>query len=222
MTHTLHRLGNPDNLRDDFVVLAMSAKGINEEGSHIMMRAFMEFAFELDPINAGDMKTGNIYTHSRQEILDGIQDVSIVHAVFTDEAKVSMLLERVREAELGISVVVTGLFGRVRECALKGGTRQHTVECSSGIWGRTDRLPGSRVMQVTTMCGHAMISAAVVERQAREVRLRRKTGEEASIYLAKACVCGVFNPVRAARMLELLAAENESAPRVEAGQTVAL
>jgi len=50
MTHTLHRLGNPANLADDYVVFAMSAKGINEKGSAIALRKFLEIASEYEPI----------------------------------------------------------------------------------------------------------------------------------------------------------------------------
>ncbi len=219
MTHTLHRIGNRDNLADDFVVFAMSAKGINEKGSKAAMRRFMELAFELEPVNAGDMKTGNMFTHSRQEILDGVQDVSIVHAVFTDERKVAALLESVRRADLGLSVVVTGLFDRVDAVAQRADLRQHTVECSGGIWGRTDRLPGAGVMQITTMCGHGMVAAKLVQEKARQVRRGRKSAEQAALELARPCVCGIFNPVRAARLLQALAAGDVSDEPVAAGQT---
>lgn len=221
MTHTLHRLGNTENLRDDYVVFAMSAKGINEEGSHAAMRRFIELAFELDPVNAGDTMTGHILTHSRQEILDGIQDISVVHAVFTDEDKVATLIKRVREADLGISVVVSGLFDRVRECAQQAGLRQHTVECSAGVWGQTERLPDAQVMQITTMCGHGMVAASLVEQWVRDMRLGRMTPEEAALELARPCVCGIFNPVRAARLLEAIAAREEPSEPVTAGQTTA-
>lgn len=219
MTHTLHRLGNTDNLREDYVVFAMSAKGINEKGSYVAMRRFLELAFELDPVNAGDMKTGNILTHSRQEILDSVQDVSIVHAVFTEEDKVAKLLERLREVDLGISVVVSGLFDRVRGCARQAGLRQHTVECSAGVWGRTERLPDAQVMEITTMCGHGMVAAGLVEQLARAVRRGRINAEEAGLELARPCVCGVFNPVRAARLLKAIATREKSGEPVAPGQT---
>jgi hypothetical protein len=221
MTHTLHRLGNIENLHHDYVVFAMSAKGINEEGSHVAMRRFMELAFDLDPVNAGDTMTGHILTHSRQEILDAIQDTSVVHAVFTEEGKVATLLKRVHEADLGISVVVSGLFDRVRRCAQQAGLRQHTVECSLGVWGQVERLPGVQVMQITTMCGHGMVAASLVEQWARDVRRGRVTPEEAALELAKPCVCGVFNPVRAARLLEAIAAREERSEPITAGQTTA-
>jgi hypothetical protein len=215
MTHTLHRKGTPANLGNDFAVLAMSAKGINETGSHVAMRRFLEMVFELEPVNAGDMKTGNMFTHTHQELLDAVQDVSIVHGVFTDEAKVVTLLRQVREADLGLSVVVSGLFDRVCEIGTAAGSPQHTMECSGGVWGRTERLPTTNVMEITTMCGHGMVAAQLVERVAAQVRRDsrrgKRTAEQAALSLARPCVCGVFNPVRAAALLEAMAAADEPA-----------
>lgn len=220
MTHTLHRFGNPDNLSDDYVVFAMSAKGINEKGSAAALKEFMKLAFEMDPINAGDMKTGNMLTLSQETILDGIQDVSIVHAVFTEEEKVVELLARVKQADLGVSVVVSGLIDRVKIMSQEAGLKQHTVECSAGVWGRTEKLPDATVMQVTTMCGHGMVAASLVEHYARLVRLKRISAEQAGLEIARPCVCGVFNPVRAARLIQAAAQAGEKT-LVGAGQTMA-
>ncbi len=222
MTHSLHRLGNEENLGDDYVVFAIPAKGINEEGAHAAMRRFLELAFELDPINAGETMVGTTLGFSRQELLDGFQEASVVHAVFADEHKVATLLKRLREADLGMSVVVSGLFDRVRECAQQAGLRQpHTVECSCGVWGRTDLLPDSQILQVTTMCGHGQLSAALVEQRALDIRMGSMTVEEAALDLGRLCLCGIFNPVRAARLLQAIAAREEKGPSVAAGQTVA-
>ncbi len=221
MTHSLHRLGNEENLSDDYVVLARTAKDINEDGSEWAMRRFMELAFELDPVNAGDYEAGTLLTRSPQELLDSIRDESRVQAVYTDEEKVAALLGRVREEGLGISVVVSGLFDRVRKCAQAAGLQHpHTVECSCGVWGRTDLLPDSQVMQVTTMCGHGQVSASLVERRALDVRRGRMTVEEAALDLARLCVCGIFNPVRASRLLQAIISREEKGPPIAPGQTV--
>jgi hypothetical protein len=224
MTHSLHRFGTPENLSGDYVVFAMSAKGINEKGSDRAMRLFMEIALDLGPVNAGDMKTGNIFTHTKEELLEGVQDISIVHAVFVDEVKVSELLARVKEADLGVSVVVSGLFDRVQAAGEAGGVRQHTMECSAGVWGRVDKLPSADIMQVTTMCGHGMVAAQLVERRARDVRSGRMTAQQAAQELARLCVCGIFNPVRAERLLLAIAERQrrkEDKQLVFAGQTSA-
>lgn len=221
MSHTLHRLGTPENLAEDFVVFAMSAKGINEEGSAPKLRRFLELALAYDPVNYGDMKTGNRFTSSLDEIVAGIQDISVVHAVFTHEEPVADLLRDLEREDLGVSVVVSGLFDRVGTCAKEAGLRQHTVEYSLGIWGRTDRLPDQDILQVTTMCGHGMVSARLVRRLVNEVKQGKVSAEDAARQLAGPCVCGVFNPERAARLLTLMAQRGYSGSPPQPGQTVA-
>lgn len=220
MSHTLHRLGNPVNLAHDYVVFAMSAKGINEADSAPKLTKFLELALEHDPVCFGDMKTGNSLTTSREEIFGGIQDISIVHAVFTDQATVTQLLARLREADLGVSIVVSGLVDQARQCAHQAGLNLHTVEYSLGIFGRTDKLPGQRTLELTTMCGHAQVASGLVEQTARSVGRGKLSPEEGGRKLASACVCGVFNPVRAAELLKKLAEELETDAPPQPGQTV--
>jgi len=180
MTHTLHRLGNTENLSDDYVVFAMSAKGFNEDGSAAPMLKFLEICLEFDPINMGDMKTGNILKTNKEDIYNNIQDVSIVHAVYKDEATVAALLKQVKEADLGISVVVSGLLNKVKEMGESAGLKQHTVNCSGGVWGDMDKLPSQEVLQVTTMCGHGMVASNLVDYYATRIRKGRITADEAA------------------------------------------
>jgi hypothetical protein len=220
MSHTLHRLGNPEDLAGDWVVFAMSAKGINEDGSAEKLRRFLDIALAHDPINYGDMKTGNSFTAAVEDLFEGIQDVSIVHAVFTSEDEVAAVLCDLKAADLGMSVVVSGLVDATKRCAERAGLRQHTVEYSLGIWGQMDRLPGGHTLEITTMCGHGMVSAGLVEELAKQVRRGKLTVEEAAHALAKPCVCGVFNQQRAARLLAALVAGEDEDTRLAPGKTV--
>jgi hypothetical protein len=54
------------------------------------------------------------------------------------------------------------------------------------------------------MCGHGLVSARLVESLAAAVRAGRCSAEKAALQLARPCVCGAFNPVRAARLLKKL------------------
>jgi hypothetical protein len=100
----------------------------------------------------------------------------------------------------------------VERCARAADARRHTVEWSLGIWGRTDLLPSDDVLSITTMCGHGMVAASLVERMALEVRRNRLSAEEAALQLARPCVCGIFNPVRAAMLLRAMAGLPEPEP----------
>jgi hypothetical protein len=47
------------------------------------------------------------------------------------------------------------------------------------------------------------------------------TAEEAALDLARPCVCGIFNTVRAAGLLEAIASEEDKAKSIAPGQTSA-
>ena len=193
----MHRRGSTESLSSDFVVFAMSAKGINEVGSNEKMRRFLQIALRHNPVNFGDMKTGNSFVVSTEEILAGVKDTSIVHSVFTDADSVGRLLHDLKEADLGVSVIVTGLFEKVGGCCRDAGITPHTIEHSLGVWGRTETLPEQPVMEISTMCGHGMVSFNLIKRVAKDVHRGVITLEDAANTLARQCVCGVFNPKRA-------------------------
>lgn len=207
MSHTLHRQGTMENLADDYVILAMSAKGINEKGSAAKLQEFLRIALYYNPVNVGDIKTGNIYQVDPEQIIQQIKDTSIVHAVFTDPNTVAEVLQKVREADLGMSVVVSGLFEPVSECCHRIGQKSapHTIEYSLGVWGQTDRLPADFVLEIGTMCGHGMVSFNLVLDAIERVKSGGVSAEDAARRLAEPCVCGVFNPTRAAKLLRAMA-----------------
>ena len=71
-----------------------------------------------------------------------------------------------------------------------------------GFEGKTEELPNSQVMTLSTMCGHGMISHSLVKKMIDWVQEGRRTPEQAVTYLTRFCSCGVFNPSRARRVLE--------------------
>jgi hypothetical protein len=209
MTHTLHRQGTLENLQNDYVLLSMSAKSHNEFGSAAKMREFLRIVRRHRPVNMGDIKTGNWFQVEPEEIEANVQDTSIVHAVFTDIGTVATVLKELQEANLGLSVVVSGLLGPVRETCCKLGMTPtpHTVEHSLGVWGKVGLLPGEEMLEISTMCGHGMVAFGLIEEAVADVKAGRKTPEEAARKLAEPCVCGIFNPIRAAELLKQMADE---------------
>lgn len=202
MTHTLHRQGQVEDLREDFVVFAMSAKTVNREGSGEKMKKFFEIVERYKPVNFGDMRTGTCFTVDRETIHDSINDGSIVHFVFTDREVVGKVLKELKEAELGPSIVVSGCIDVVDELCWQAGLKMHTVEYSGGVHGKTELLSERPILEVTTMCGHGLVAQNLVKEMVEQVRKGRRTLEDAAIELAKQCQCGVFNPKRAERLLE--------------------
>ena len=207
MTHTLHRQGTEESLSDDYVFLCMAAKGINEDGAADKMRDFLRIVLRHNPVNIGDMRTGNLFNTSIENILDRVTSTSIVHGVFTDRDTAANVLRELKDANLGMSVVVSSTFSSVKKCCLEAGLSPHTVDYSGGIWGKTERLPSEEVLGVTTMCGHGMAAPNLVKALVEDIKAGRISVEEASKELAERCECGIFNPTRAARLLQAMASK---------------
>ena len=208
MTHTLHRFGNLDTLNDDLVFLSMSAKGYaNEEGSAEKMKQTLKIAQKHNPVNLGDMKTGNILAISIDEVIDNVQDTSIVHAVFAKIEDAAAFAKEVREANLGISLVISAPFERSWKVADASGCIGHTIEYSAGIWGKTEKLPAPEVLQFVTMCGHGMISRYLIEDVIERVKAGKISARDGAIEIGKPCCCGIYNPDRAEKLLNALSAK---------------
>jgi hypothetical protein len=192
-------------LSEDYVVLCLPAVGFNDEGHDPKLAEFLRICRKHDPVNIGAISTGNMYSHTADEIVNAAH--GIVHAVYTDPATVTKVLDDLKEAEIGMSVVVSGIFEKVDECCQNAGLKHHTANFSLGIWGKTEKLPSDDVLEVATMCGHAMVAANLVKFMVDEIKAGRKNPEQAGKELAPHCACGIFNPARAAKLLAAMAAK---------------
>lgn len=202
MTHTLHRRGNRESLSKDFVVIMMQSVGINTEGHIPKIHQFLKLAMRHNPVNIGSVTGGGMIEKADEVIASADR---IGHAVFDNPESLIAFLKDVKEADLGLSVVVSGLFDEVDKCLAKVGLKHHTANFSLGTWGRTEKLPPQEILEVTTMCGHALVSANLVKAMVDEIKAGRKTPEQAAKMLAPNCACGVFNTARAATLLSAMA-----------------
>ena len=121
MTHTLHRQGKPEDLKEDYVLLLRTSRFVNHEGSEATMRKVWEVIshYEKDLVNFGNHNPtwgeGELYdmAYLRTEAKS-----RIIHAVFKDRETIKACLRELREADLGISTVVSGLCGETEKiCA---------------------------------------------------------------------------------------------------------
>ena len=205
MTHTLHRKGTLENLSDDYVIFAIAAQTVNAKGTAPQFKTFADIVLKYNPVNFGDMKTGNLYGVGLEEIQGNYQDNSIVHAVFTDQDTLVKALGEVKEANLDLSIVLSGIVEHTTECCSKNGITPHTIEHSLGIHGKLEKLPDDTVVEVNTMCGHGMVAYSLIEDLAQKVSKGRLTAEKAAEKLARQCHCGVFNTSRAEKLIKELA-----------------
>jgi hypothetical protein len=201
MTHTLFRRGELEGLKKDFVVLGMCATGITHTGSAAVKKKIYEILIKHPHVNSGEVKTGSEFNADLAAIRQGFEDTSVVHCVFEDKDVVIKVLEEIEAADLGVSIVLTGVFEETETCCRRAGLRPHTVEHSAGVMGRTEKLPEEPVLDITTMCGHGLVAPGLVLDMVKKVRGGKLTLSKAAARLAEPCICGIFNPTRAQSLL---------------------
>ncbi len=201
----MHRQGSIESLKNDFVMYARCSRGINLDGAEPKVRRIVEIVFDEGPTNAGDSPHHSSIaagTLTREKALEYQEDTRGFICCFDDREKMKRVLERLKEEDLGISIVVSGLIEDVKGLAREVGLKPHTINLSLGIWGKKELLPGPEVMEFGTMCGHGLVATSLVKKAVAEVRAGTKTAEEAARMVGKPCICGIVNLTRAAQMLE--------------------
>ncbi|MFH1758543.1 MAG: hypothetical protein ABH969_10910 [Pseudomonadota bacterium] len=202
MTHTLHRRGDNQSLQEDYVVLIMPAQGVNVPGSDEKLKKLWEIFSRYNVVNFGN---GN-YNKFNLSLEDLKTKKSMIgHAVFKEKETLTQFVKELQEADLGLSTVLSGLYDEVKDCCGSLGIKLHTVEHSLGVHGNTKKLPAENVLEIHTMCGHALIGPNLIATMVEEIKKGKKTAEAAAEELARQCSCGIFNPYRAAKMLKKMA-----------------
>jgi len=216
MTHSLHREGTKENLSNDFTIYCLPAIGINDKGSGSKRWRFLEIALRNNAVNVGQADVGNIHTNTPREMSqrvkarfenspeDGRGDGMSPCVCCASKDDVVKILKETIEADLGLSIMVQGILEDVEDCLRQVGLRPHTVHHSLGVWGKTERLPGKNMLEITTMCGHGMVSHHLVSQCITDIVSGVTTTREAAKLLASPCICGIFNPSRAEALMERL------------------
>ena len=205
MTHSLHREGSLESLEKDYAVFIYPARGFNYRGAAQKVRHLVELLYMAGPVNmCVSTLRRNMYSGVRpEEVLDSIKvENARVFSVFNDREKVKDALIRFKEADEGISIMVSGLIDRVRDMAAETGISPYMINLSLGVHGRTDRLPPADIRELTTMCGHGVVSPHLVRDIIRRVKARKVTEWEGSVILAEPCACGIYNPFRSAELIK--------------------
>lgn len=211
MSHSLHRRGSMESLRHDYLLLVTAASGINSANSKEKLRRVLDLVWEIGPINTGSNEVGTILSGvSVEEIKAGFTEVPRVRCVFDSEEKMWEIIGRLIEMDLGISVTVSGPRAEVEKMCRDFGIKPHSANFSLDIWGRREKLPPEEILEFITMCGHGMISKALVVDTIERVKAGKMTPEEGAVRMGSPCVCGFFNPTRAIMALEKYMPKEES------------
>jgi hypothetical protein len=215
MTNTLHRQGTLESLQRDYVVFATIAKGYNDQGAEEKKRRFLQMAFKYRPVNTAVIREpevvdeGNKWVWSQlapptmdpQRALEKFKGSVHATVTFDNLEAVRNFVAELQQADLGISVNISGLLDEAAGCCRALGSPPHSVEHSLGIFGKKERLPAKQVQEINTMCGHGMVSFNFITKIIDYLKLGLLTPEQGAAYLARPCTCGAFNPKRAAELL---------------------
>jgi hypothetical protein len=202
MTHSLHRHGDVGNLHDDYVMLILTSPDrMNNPDVKSKMREIWDIliSYEGDLTNFGSIRGGGRHQKSIRDFKE--EDRFMIHAVFKNRETMKACLEEIKNKDLGLSVSVSGLFDEVKKTCREIGLTPHTVQYSLGSIGKTELLPGERVLEITTMCGHAMVSPTLLSHLIKKIDKGKMTHAEAALELSRQCECGIFNSSRAERLL---------------------
>ena len=210
MTHSNHRRGSRESLMEDYVLTLRgrsilrqpqkAREGVKILGAHnpigiIKNRARAD---ALPQRYMRDWKEGM----GLKELVEDPDAPTYISAVYTSKKDVEGVVRDLAEADLGFSVVISGIFDEVFDICKKVGTGPHTVAMSMETIGRTELMPDNRILEIITMCGHSLVSQHYVKNLIDQVRKGKMTAYDAGLTLGKQCFCNYLNPIRAARIIE--------------------
>ena len=222
MTHSLHRIGKEDSLHDYFIILFRIAPDVKEQqlyNGEPKDRARQVISIlEKIPIEALDAETTDGYLrfmngweenktkgfHKSSNLKDIYSNSSLTwvrHVVIKGQENLTYMIKELSQLDLGISVVVSGLFEEIKSSCVASQVYPHSVNMSLGIWGKKSLLPDQNSLEMITMCGHSLISSNLIKVQAQLVMDGEISRLEAAVELGKQCTCNIFNVERAIKLL---------------------
>ena len=216
MTNTLHRYGSAESFCDDYIIFAIPSKGKNDEDCIPKLKQFLRICAKHNPCNMGNGNRSGIApqkdlsptahwnrdtTPDWETVIEGVSKPGTVSAVFASEEQAKACLEEVIAADFGISVNMSTSVENARNVAGMCGIKRHSVEYALRFNDPHDHLPNAQVLELSTMCGHGMVSFNMARKMLDMVREGRRTPKQAVTTLVRLCPCGVYNPDRALRLL---------------------
>jgi hypothetical protein len=217
LTHSLHRRGERESLESDYIVFVAREKPIEDpERNQKLLRIMTNYnpvAIITQKIIDGK-RTRLRYAKWWEKSMDSglhesttLEEINAIElprswgAVYSEKGDVQNIVKELTEAELGYSVVVSGIFDEVRDICIKAGTQPHTVNMSLETHGNTSLIAEPKILEFITMCGHSFIAPNLVKYLIDMVEKGTITAEAAAVEMGKQCTCNFFNNVRAVKMI---------------------
>ncbi|HSR11346.1 MAG TPA: hypothetical protein VLS90_07850, partial [Thermodesulfobacteriota bacterium] len=76
---------------------------------------------------------------------------------------------------------------------------------SAGVFGKTALLPDGLTLDITSQCGHALVSRHYAKDVVSRIRRGKLTAAQGAELLSKPCVCGIVNRKRTEEILSRMA-----------------
>lgn len=203
MSHSLHRYGTKEDLKNDFCMYARCARGVNRDNPGDKLRKILDIYLSENYVNYGSSHAGKSFINGLkpEEYKKTLDHAYGIIISFSDRESVKEVLTKLKDADLGISIVVSGLIEEVSKICDEIGLTPHTATLSLGIYGKKELLPDEDTLKIITMCGHSLIGAPLVQSVAEKVKKGTITPEEGSVIIGKPCTCGIFNTRRCASLM---------------------
>jgi hypothetical protein len=204
MSHSLHRYGTEENLQNDFTFYARASRWVNREGCGPKLKKILEVILSEKPVNFGSSQAGKnakagLDPNEYAKTLDKAYGVA---CCFSNKDAIKRVLGKLKEADTGISIVAGGLIDEIVAMAKDIGLQPHTAFLSLGIHGKKARLPEEDVLEMTTMCGHGLVSSKLTQAVIKKVQAGEMSPEAGATLLAQPCPCGIFNTDRCEALLQ--------------------
>ncbi len=206
MSHSLHRYGTVEDLKNDFVMYARNSRWINREGCGPKLKRILDIMLSQKPVNFGSSSYGkNLMSGLDLTEFKATLDKAVgVICCFSDREALKKTLEKLKEENIGVSIVVSGLIDEVFKIAEEVDLKPHTAFLSLGIHGKKELLPDDEVLEITTMCGHGLLATKLAKSVMKKVKEGKMTLEEGAKSLAQPCPCGIVNTDRCTELLDSL------------------
>jgi len=213
MTHSAHRLATEDELKKDYVLFVRPAKGFDDVDDETIAKTFRltkelaDIAYQHGPVNIGRTGANCTAQGDDYEEIMSKRKLNGFMSVFTEKANFKAALKEFKKVDAGYSVVASGLTEDIFDVCREIDLKPHTVLFSLGVWGKTELLPETDYLKITTLCGHSMVPPKTIRHCVEKIKNREMTIDEAARKISKPCPCGIFNPARTVEVLKRLTAE---------------
>ena len=191
MTNTLHRFGDAQSFRDDYIVFAIASRGKNDENSVPKLRRFLEIAMQFKPVNLGDSRHGGAYRPSRsmsplahwnrdnepdfQKVIEGFDTTARPPRCSTTSKRPSSARRRFAKPISASASTSRRRSTAPSRAATPRAFTRHSAGYSLGFEGKTEHLPNGDVLALSTMCGHGMVSMSLAKKMIDWVKEGRRT-----------------------------------------------